>query len=331
MEEQTTEKKVKVNKKKTAKILVFLVIAVILVISIIVTLNVIQGKQKTIDELGNLSNMGFAASGEDAIYYNKYEEGIVKVKGSEEMQITNENACAINVVGDTIYYLSIADASNISIKSVSSNGSNLTTIKTVKTSISKIYVEGDYIYYATNGSNEGIAKLTLDGSEETMLTNSDITDFEVIDGEVYFSNDIGVLYKMTVDGEDFKTIETDYDIEEFQVKDDWVYYYNEENTNLCKVSVEGGDEVVVSEYVNSNIYNIAKKKIYFYNSESKMIASIDFDGGNYKEIVSVSTNKTKISVVDNMIYYLDAAEDTSKIYQMYRVKTNGGTAKEIEY
>ena len=38
-----------------------------------------------------------------------------------------------------------------------------------------------------------------------------------------------------------------------------------------------------------------------------------------------------LSFIDDVIYYLDASKKESQIYQMYRVKTNGGSTKNIEY
>ena len=323
---EETNKTVKVNKKVIA-----IIVAVILIISIIITMFAIFGKRKLNGELGNISNMGLAASGDGAIFYNKYEDGIVKVKGFEEFQITNETAYGINVVGEDVYFLSVGDTSNINIKRVKTNGNELKTIKTVKTSISKIYVVDNYIYYATNETQDGIAKLTLDGTQETIITASEIQDFEVIDGKIYFSDKMGNMYKMNMNGGELEKIEIDYNVKEFQIKDDYIYYFNEANRNLCRVKDDGSNNEVVSEYVNSATFNITDNKIYFFDKEAKKIASVNLNGGNYKEIVSISTNNTKINVIDDTIYYLDASINESKIYQMYRIKTNGGTSKSIEY
>lgn len=323
---EETKKTVKVNKKVIA-----IIVAVILIISIIITMFAIFGKRKINGELGNLSNMGLAASGDGAVFYNKYEDGIVKVKGFEEFQITNETAYGINVVGEDVYFLSVGDTSNINIKRVKTNGNELKTIKTVKTSISKIYVVDNYIYYATNETQDGIAKLTLDGTQETIITASEIQDFEVIDGKIYFSDKMGNMYKMNMNGGELAKIEIDYNVKEFQIKDDYIYYFNEANKNLCRVKDDGSNKEVVSEYVNSATFNITDNKIYFFDKDAQKIASVNLNGGNYKEIVNISTNNTKINVIDDTIYYLDASINESKIYQMYRIKTNGGTAKSIEY
>ena len=322
------EKQKKINKK----MIILVIIVIILIMMIITTFSVIKGKNRTNSELGNISNMGLAASNDEGVFYNKYEEGIVKVKGGKELQITNETAYSINVQGDDIYYLNVGDTSNIAIKKVKTNGSGMTLIKTIRTSISKIYVDKKYIYYATNENNNGIAKLNLDGSNEKVIISGEIQDFEVIGEKIYYSNKLGDLYVATTNGIEAERItpENGY-IKEFQVKDDWIYYYNEEEKNLCKLKVDGTDNQVVSQAVNSNIFNVSKDGIYFFDEENKKIASVNFKGQNYKEIVSVATNKTKINIVDDTIYYLDASTNAAKIYQMYRIKTNGTSAKTIEY
>jgi hypothetical protein len=142
---------------------------------------------------------------------------------------------------------------------------------------------------------------------------------------------MGAMYKMNTNGSELTKIELDYTMKDFQIKDDYIYYFNEDNKNLCRVKDDGTDSSVVSEYVNSSTFNITKNKIYFFDKEAKKIASVNLNGGNYKEIVDVSTNNTKINVIDDVIYYLDASTNESKIYQMYRVKTNGSNAKSIEY
>lgn len=326
--EENQKKTFKLNKK----VIVGVILNIILIATIILTFSVIKSKKRTNAELGNLANMGLAASNDEGTFYNKYEEGIVKVKGLEESKITNETAYSINLLGDDIYYLSVGDTSDISIKKVKTNGSGMTTIKSIHTSISKIYIDNENIYYATNDNNGGIAKLNLDGSDERTIISSEIRDFEVVDGKIYFSNRTGDLFVSTTNGIETQKITPEgTSIKEFQVKEEWIYYYNEEENALYRVKVDGTSNGLFSQYVKSNIYNVSKDRIYFFDEETRKISSINFNGDNYKEIVGVSTNKTKINVVGDTIYYLDASNNESKIYQMYRVKTNGANAKTIEY
>ena len=195
-----------------------------------------------------------------------------------------------------------------------------------------MYIENNYIYYATNENDGGIAKISLDGKDEKTIISADIKDFEVIGGKIYFTNKTGDLYSATITGVEVEKITPkDSVVQDFQVRENWIYYYNEKEKCLSKVKVDGSNDQVVSNQVNSNIYNVSKDRIYFFDEENKKLASISFDGKKYKEIIGISTNKTKINVVGDTIYYLDASSNESKIYQMYRVKTNGGKAKTIEY
>ena len=326
--EEIQKKKFNINKK----MIIAGIIAVILIITIVITFSVINGRRKNNAELGNISNMGLAASNDEGVFYNKYEDGIVKVKAGVESQITNETAYAINLLGNDIYYLSVADNSNIAIKKVKTNGSEPLTIKTINTSISKIYVELDSIFYATNDNNPGIAKMNLDGTNERVIISNEIKDFEVVENKIYYTSKTGDLYVSSTNGTEIQRITPKaVSIKEFQVKDDWIYYYDEEKNCLNRLKIDGTSNGVFSQYVNSNIYNIAKDRIYFFDEENKKISSINYKGENYKELASVSTNKTKINVVGDTIYYLDASSNESKIYQMYRIKTNGSATRAIKY
>ena len=326
--EEIQKKKFNVNQK----MLIAGILAIVLIITNLITFYVISGKKKTNAELANIANMGLAASNDEGVFYNKYEEGIVKVKGTQESQITNETAYAINLLGNDIYYLSIGDNNSISIKKVKTNGSEMTTIKNINTAISKMYVEDNAIFYASNNDNSGIAKLNLDGTDERVIISNEIRDFEVVENKIYYTSKTGDLYTATTNGTEIQRITPkDVSIKEFQVKDNWIYYYDEDDSSLHKVKTDGTENQLFSQYVSSSIFNTAKDKIYFFDEDNKKIASINYNGENYKEITRVSTNKTKINVVGDTIYYLDASSNESKIYQMYRIKTNGSAAKVIKY
>ena len=322
------KKESKISKKK----IIAIIISIILIFMIVITFSVIRSKKKTNSELGNISNMGLAAIGNEGVFYNKFEDGIIKVKNGKESQITNETAYSITLVEDDIYYLTINESNNITIKKVKTNGSGMATIKSINTSISKIYIDSTSIYYATNSNTPGIAKMELDGSNERTILAGEIQDFEVVEGKIYYTTKLGDLYVATTNGTDVaKITPKDTAIKEIQVSGDWIYYFKEDEKHSYRLRNDGTENKLFSQYVNSNIFNLAKDNIYFFDIENKKIASINYNGEKYKEIVAVSTNKTKINVVDDTIYYLDASNNESKIYQMYRVKTNGGNAPKIEY
>jgi hypothetical protein len=320
------EQKIKLN-KKVATVLIILIIAVI-----IVSLNV--SKRNTINKdelLGNISNLGLVAENENYIFYNKYEEGIVKIKNNKEYQITSETAYSMQILGDSIYYLGNSDNGKLYIKSVKMNGDGKEIIKEVQTSLSKFYIADDDIYYAPNGSNKGISKISIETKAETQIFSATVKDFAVINKEIYYTDNLGILYKSNLDGSNEEVLLND-EITEFQVYNNWIYYYNESDNTLNKLKIDGSEKATITNKLKSFTFNIYKNKIYFYDPDERTICSMNLDGSNIKTIVEISSNKTKINLTSNgEIYYLDTSKDSSTNYQMYRVKTNGEKLKEITY
>ena len=123
----------------------FLIIGIAL---LVITICICIWKQS--DANGNSANMGLVCQKDGVVYYNKYEKGIFALKNGQETQLTSETAYSLNIFENKIYYITVADFNNIIIKSVDINGENGKAIATIYTSISKIYVTQNAIYYATN-------------------------------------------------------------------------------------------------------------------------------------------------------------------------------------
>ena len=280
---------------------------------------------------GNLSNMGLATFDDGNVYYNRYEKGIVKYKGNKEYLITDETAYSINVVGNDIYYLTVSDNNSIDIKTVKTNGDSLRKIKSIYTSVSKIYVQDGYIYYATNKDIDGIARINIETNEETIITTANIQDFQVLEDTIYFTDNINHIYKMALAGVEVKRISEDLRVKQFQILGKWIYFLDEDNGTLNKVRLDGTDKAVVTDKIKNNNYNVTSKKIYFFDAENKKICSINLKGNDFKELVTIKANNTKINIADDNIYYLDESKDEAQTYQMYRVKTSGNQTKKIEY
>lgn len=326
--EEKSKKKYSLKFNKRIAVLLIAVIGLILLIFIVT--GIIKSFNK--DSNGNIYNSGLAVKSGGETYYNKYENGIIKVKGGKEYQITDETAYSINVVNDVIYYLTVSNSGTIDIRSVETNGNNLKKLQTVYTSISKIYVVGDYIYYYSNENNiYGITKINVNGSDKTVIATSNVLDFQVVNDTIYYTDNINYLYKMTLTGTNVERIEVEQPISKFQVAGKWIYFYDENEKALCRVKEDGASKSIISNLVKSDIYNVTDKKIYFFNPDKKEIASIKLNGNGYKTIVEVNINKTKINIAGDVLYYLDASDDNSGNYQMYRVKTNGSGTKAIEY
>lgn len=314
--------------KKAAITIVFIAIAILL---IIVISNIFKSFRNA-NITGNIYNMGLAIERDGEIFYNKYEKGIIKLKNGKEYQITDETAYSINIEEDIIYYLTVSNTGTIDIKSVEKNGNNLKKIGTIYTSISKIYVVDGYIYYYSNENNmNGIAKMDIEGNNRTVITTANIQDFEVIGNEIYFTDNINNLYKMSTTGINLERIISDFIIKKFQVIEKWIFYYDEEEGALCKVKTDGTSKTIVSVLIRTDTFNITGNRIYFFNAENKEIGSVNLKGDDYKKIITIQSNKTKINVCGDVLYYLDTSKDESQIYQMYRVKTNGSATSPVEY
>lgn len=314
--------------RRTIIIVILILLIILLLFGIKSLVNLIFSGERVV---GNLNNRGLAAESGNEVYYNKYEKGIVKVKGGKEYQITDETAYSMTVIDNIIYFLTVSDTNTIDLKKVETNGNNLTKIKTLSTPISKFYIEDNYLYYITDKDVVGISKLELATGQETTITSANVQDFILEKGIIYFTDNVGYLHSVNINGTDNKAISKDYNIKKIQILKKWIYYYDEKEKALCKIKKDGSSRTVVSKFVNNEIYNVTNKGIFYYDSANKKISKCDLKGKKSKEIVSLNISNTKINIVDDIIYYLDKSKDEKQIYQMYRVKKNGGAAKAIEY
>ena len=320
--------KLKLNKRRVIVLIVLAIICLLLLIGFVNLIKLIFAKEVV---AGNLANMGLAVSEGNLTFYNKYEEGIVKIKGGEEYQITEETAYSIHLEDDTVYYLTLSNSNTLDLKSVKTNGDQPKKIKTLSTPSSKFYVEDNYIYYISNKDGMGIVKYSLDTNEENFVVTYNVQDFVLSGKEIYFVDNTGALYSVGTDGTEFKTISSEYNIKRIQMLKNWIYFYNTQENALCKIKKDGSKMKVVATFVNNETYNVTSKYVYYFDEVNKQICRCDLKGKKSNAIVSLKSSRTKINIVDDKLYYLDDSESESRIYQMYRVKTNGNAAKPIEY
>lgn len=320
--------KLKLNKRRIIVLIVLAIICVLILLGIINLFKLIFSKDEPV---GNLANLGLVLNDGNTVFYNKYENGIVKVKGKEEYQITDETAYSMTILDDTIYYLTLSNSNTLDLKSVKTNGDAPTKIKTLSTSLSKFYIENGFVYYVTNQDVFGISKLSLENGEEKLVTAANAQDFIVADGIIYYTDNVGFLHSISVDGKDLKTLSKEYNIKKIQLLKNWIYFYNDKENCLSKIKIDGSKVKTVTTFVTNETYNITNKKIYYFDEVNKQICVTNLSGKKSKAVVSLKTNRTKINVANGVIYYLDDSQNESSIYQMYRVKTNGGATNSIEY
>lgn len=311
------------------KRLIILLTSIIIIITAFMILRKCSTKKI---ENGNIANIGLVAENNGIVYYNKYEKGIFSNKNGKEKQLTEETAYSINIYKDKIYYLTVADFSNVMIKRVDINGENLTTISNINTSISKIFVEDNYIYYLTNKDEKGIARMNLEGQNQELIVSDNIQDFWIYNGEIFYTNNLNQICELKISNKEIKILNDESNAKKIQIVDDWIYYYDENENALFRINKKGKNRELVSVLVKSEIYNVSGKYVYYYDKENYKILRMKIGNSNKcEEIVDVKISKTKINIVKDELYYLDKGETDDRTYQIYRIKTNGKNAQKIVY
>lgn len=327
MVETTKEVKIKLSKRKIM-LTIFLIIIIVAISFLISAFKTIFRDRK----ISNLGNMGLAKEYEKVIYYNKWEDGIYKVKGNKETKLIDETAYSINVVDDVIYYITVSKDNEILLKSLDIDGKNSKVLKRLYTSVSKIYVQDGFIYFVTNEAADGISKYNIETGEATMITTSPIKDFVVTEDKVYFSDNINNLYEMSLTGIELKRVIAKPMVEMFAIYDDHIYFYNTIDNNFVRTDLNGENlEVITTRIVANANYNVTRNKIYFFDKETNSISSMNLKGENIEIVKEINAKKTKINIVGDQIYYLDSSIDPKQSYQIHRVFLNGKEGKEIKY
>ncbi len=324
------KKKRKVNVKRLSLILIILIAIIAVCIGI---LNLIIKAVSPETAFGNYSNnnAGLAISSGGTVYYNKYEEGIFKVKNNKETRLTNETAYSITLVKKTLYYLTISENNTIDLKSVSIDGSDMKTITTLSTPISKFYIDNNNVFYVSNRQKMKIVSLSLENLEEKTIIESGIQDFAVSKGKVYYTNNEGHLYSVDTNGENAKEISSEYNIKNIQIMKNWIYFYDSSEKALCRIKNNGKSKQTVSTFINNEIYNVTSKKIYYFDSSNKQICRCDLKGKKSVALVKLQAERTKINIANGILYYLDKSQNENQMYQMFRVKSNGSATNSIDY
>ena len=239
--------KIKKKKKKVILIMLIFLIIFMLIVFMLAKLRKLFSKEEV---FGNLSNNGLVAGNSNLYFYNKYEEGIVKVKNGNEYKITDETAYSMNIVQDTIYYLTTSNTNGLEVKSVKTNGDSLKKIATIYTNLSKIYVKDGYIYYAINRNTEGICKINIETGEQNIISNIAVQDFALDKDEIFFTDSSNNLYKMNLNGLEINKIIDDYQIRKIQISGKWIYFYSEKDDALCRIRKDGKSKTIVSTFIN---------------------------------------------------------------------------------
>lgn len=302
---KTEEEKLK-NKLKLNTITIVILLLILLVILCVVIVKIFSVKDVVSN---NDSNMGLVAQSDDLTFYYNYNKGLVKKDKKEEKTLINEQAYSINYYDGNIYYTTPNSRGGINIKKIGVDGKNEKILLSTTSSSTKMYLQDSKIYYLTSNPNT-ISKMDLDGKNSEVILQRGIVDFKVLDGTIYFSDIMGYLYSVDTNGKNYKTIMKKSVFEEFQIIDNYVYYFDNENSKLMRISLKDTSKKdEVTGKLDCEIYNVTSNGIYYLDKGRSKICFVSKNGKKTRDIVKVNTNNTKINIIGNVLYYIDNEKD----------------------
>ena len=278
---------------------------------------------------GNLINGGYAVYDDGYIFFtNGFDIGettdgkLYRVKSdwTEPTKILDDTAKCINIVGDWIYYINLADGYKLC--KARKDGTERMILHDEE--CSSVYVQGDWIYYSTCSvaslKNVGeIYKMKIDGSNKEKLNDDFALNLVVQDEWIYYSNykrTMGYLYKMKTDGTKKSKI-SDEAICRFILYDQWIYY-TDENTKMYMMDIDGNNKRIITEDKVLS-FNTDGKWIYYCNlSDFEKLYRIKPDGSG-KEKLS-GTRSHYIQIVGDWIYFIYLYKDDMG---PFRIKLDG--------
>ena len=130
------------------------------------------------------------------------------------------------------------------------------------------------------------------------INNDKPFGIEVIGDWVYYSNTLGQLVKVKVDGSDKKVI-IDGKAGVFTIKDNWIYFVQGEQ--LCKMKTDGTERTLIME--NGCLgFTLNDNFIYYGKSNDKGLWRICNDGSDDKKLLD---NCSMFIIKGEWIYYKD--------------------------
>ncbi len=304
--EENLKKKLKLNTLTIVILLVILLIVLCFAVFRMFSVTKTDGTNNNND-----SNMGIALQKDDITFYYNYNNGLVRKEKDKEKTLTKSQAYSINYINGMIYFTSPNSTGGIDIKQITEDGKDEKVLVSTTSSSTKMYIQDSKIYYLTS-KPDTISKIDLDGKNSEVILQRSVTDFKVIDDTIYFSDIMGYLYSVDTDGENYKTIIKKSLFDEFQILDNYVYCYDNENSKLIKTSLKDISKTeTVTDKLDCDTYNVTSNGIYYLDKENFKIVFVSKNGKKTRDIVTINTDNTKINVVGTVIYYIDVKDEKS--------------------
>lgn len=279
-----------------------------------------------INSNGNLVNGGELV-GYDGYIYCAFNGRIYKIKedGSEKQEIYKfksehiKESC-LNIADEWLYFYDSQSVLNLELWKIRTNGKDLTYVCDAPKG-GAFYIINGYIYfdsdyrlkigdkfpvptydrsvasgYTTNfvdgfvySYDKKIYKITMDGTDRTMLFDGRADYMLVDDGWVYFQNQNSLydsLYRMKTDGSELQKMLGE-DVTHVISLDEWLYcnISIDGERGLYKVKKDGSEYTFLADIGRTNPIYIVDKWLYYYRKSEEKIYRINIDSSELQEFL----------------------------------------------
>ena len=161
-----------------------------------------------------------------------------------------------------------------------------------------INVLDDYIYFISDDHNNAICRIDIDGGNFTILSEDTSYLLLVTNDCIYYTDEEGHLYQLSLDGKELKNISDEYCAWINVYRDYIIYSSFADNLQIRGVNINTGETVQIADYgLSPSVY---EDRLYFQD-KSGSIDTIDLISGERLDYI----NKwgQKISPTRNGIYF----------------------------
>lgn len=297
---------------------IFVVLAVLFIVNFFIN-RIPENPSGTVgNTASNLYNGGYFCEDSDGKVYfsNSYDNGALYVMNADETEIERLSASkvkSINTGGDYLYYyMSDSSASSglgfvrrvIGVYRSDKDGGNLETLS--RDPAGTLLLVDNYIYVQSVLDNGGInlLKISIDGEEETVLSEEKIYPASAYNGRIYYNDNTNshFLYQLdTYTGATSTVVK--YNMWNPVRQGDYVYFMDIlENYKLCRYSLsEDKIEVLTSDRIDT--FNVTDNYIYYQKSSDTQpgLIRISLDGS--EEIMLAEGIYNNINTTSQYVYF----------------------------
>ena len=222
----------------------------------------------------NTHNNGIVAVQGGWVYYRNSADNYYLYKarydGTQATLLARYSASRINVVGDTVYFISGALSTDDIVAKVNTDGTGFKSI--VQGYAEGLTVVGDSVYFTSGRSQYfELYKTDLSLENKVQLTeNENPYDFFVENDRIYYRTfDTNDFRSISINGGEVTDISTDHSVYHNFYLDGYVYYTTKNENGIFRMKLTGEEETKIMDASCSDIFP-ESGYIYYRDSDYKL-------------------------------------------------------------